>query len=56
MRDAYRASALPVAAGTTKGTNTMNMIYANTARFDTGRALTEDEMHRLAPSIFGASA
>lgn len=30
----------------------MNMIYANTARFDTGRALTEDEMRRMAPSIF----
>lgn len=27
-------------------------VYTNTARFDTGRALTEDEMRRLAPSIF----
>lgn len=27
-------------------------IYTNTARFDTGRALTEDEMRRMAPSIF----
>jgi hypothetical protein len=27
-------------------------IYTSTARFDTGRALTEDEMHRMAPSIF----
>jgi hypothetical protein len=31
-------------------------IYSNTARFDTGRALTEDEMRRLAPSIFATSA
>jgi hypothetical protein len=27
-------------------------IYTNTARFDTARALTEDEMFRIAPSIF----
>jgi len=27
-------------------------IYTNTARFDTGRALTEDELFKLAPSIF----
>jgi hypothetical protein len=27
-------------------------VYTNTARFDTGRALTEDEMRRMAPSIF----
>lgn len=27
-------------------------IYTQTARFDTGRAMTEDEMHRIAPSIF----
>lgn len=36
-------------------------IYTNTARFDTarfdtGRALTEDEMFRLAPSIFATQA
>lgn len=31
-------------------------IYTQTARFDTGRALTEDEMHRLAPSIFAEAA
>lgn len=31
-------------------------IYANTARFDTGRALTEDEMRRVAPSIFATTA
>jgi hypothetical protein len=31
-------------------------IYTNTARFDTGRALTEDEMRRIAPSIFATSA
>lgn len=31
-------------------------IYATTARFDTGRALTEDEMRRLAPSIFATAA
>lgn len=30
----------------------MNMIYTNTARFDTGRALTEDELRRMAPSVF----
>lgn len=34
----------------------MNMIYTSTARFDTGRALTEDELHRLAPSIFATEA
>ncbi len=36
----------------------MNMIYApNTARFDhTARSLTEDEMRRLAPSIFAVEA
>jgi hypothetical protein len=27
-------------------------IYTNTARFDSARALTEDELHRMAPSIF----
>lgn len=31
-------------------------IYAKTARFDTGRALTEDEMRGIAPSIFATSA
>ncbi|QHG74452.1 DUF932 domain-containing protein [Ensifer adhaerens] len=31
-------------------------IYAKTARFDTGRALTEDEMRGFAPSIFATSA
>lgn len=31
-------------------------IYTQTARFDTGRALTEDELHRLAPSIFATDA
>jgi hypothetical protein len=31
-------------------------MYTQTARFDTGRALTEDEMHRMAPSIFATSA
>jgi hypothetical protein len=30
----------------------MDTIYAKTARFDTGRALTEDEMRKAAPSIF----
>lgn len=36
----------------------MNMtpIYTQTARFDTARALTEDEMRSLAPSIFAVSA
>jgi hypothetical protein len=37
----------------------MNMqgnVYAQTARFDTGRALSEDEMRRMAPSIFATSA
>lgn len=33
----------------------MNMLYTNTARFDTGRALTEDEMRKLAPSIFAVA-
>lgn len=27
-------------------------LYSNTARFDTGRALTEDQMRTIAPSIF----
>jgi hypothetical protein len=31
-------------------------IYTNTARFDTGRELTEIEMRKLAPSIFATSA
>lgn len=31
-------------------------IYTSTARFDTGRALTEDEMRKAAPSIFATSA
>ena len=37
----------------------MNMqgnVYAQTARFDTGRALSEDEMRQIAPSIFATSA
>jgi ribosomal protein L30/L7E len=31
-------------------------VYTNTARFDTGRALTESEMFRIAPSIFATQA
>lgn len=31
-------------------------IYTQTARFDTGRALTEDELFRIAPSIFAETA
>lgn len=31
-------------------------IYTPTARFDTGRALTESELHRAAPSIFATAA
>lgn len=31
-------------------------VYTQTARFDTGRALTEDEMFKLAPSIFATTA
>lgn len=31
-------------------------IYTETARFDTGRAMTEDEMRRIAPSIFATAA
>lgn len=31
-------------------------VYTSTARFDTGRAMTEDEMRRVAPSIFATSA
>jgi len=33
----------------------MNM-YSNTARFDTGCALTEDELYKLAPSVFATTA
>src|SRR6476620_4231194 len=31
-------------------------IYTNTARFDTGRALTEDELYKAAPSVFATTA
>lgn len=31
-------------------------VYTPTARFDTGRAMTEDEMRRVAPSIFATTA
>jgi hypothetical protein len=31
-------------------------IYTNTARFDTGRAMTEQELFRAAPSIFATEA
>jgi len=31
-------------------------IYTNTARFDTGRALTESELFKLAPSVFATTA
>ncbi|MCD2175955.1 DUF932 domain-containing protein [Rhizobium sp. C4] len=31
-------------------------VYTQTARFDTGRAMTEDEMRRIAPSIFATVA
>lgn len=31
-------------------------IYSSTARFDTGRALTEDELRQLAPSVFAVTA
>lgn len=33
-----------------------NQIYTKTARFDTGRPMTEDELRRAAPSIFARSA
>ncbi|OKP64455.1 phosphoribosylamine--glycine ligase [Ensifer adhaerens] len=31
-------------------------IYTNTARFDTGRAMSEDELRAVAPSIFATTA
>ncbi len=31
-------------------------VYTHTARFDTGRAMTEDELRRAAPSIFAMTA
>lgn len=31
-------------------------IYTQTARFDTGRALTEDELFKIAPSVFATTA
>jgi Domain of unknown function (DUF932) len=31
-------------------------IYSQTARFDSGRALTEDELRRFAPSVFATTA
>jgi hypothetical protein len=36
--------------------NTINTVYSKTARFDTGRSLTEDELRKLAPSIFATEA
>lgn len=33
----------------------MNILYTNTARFDTGRSLTETEMRQMAPSIFAVA-
>jgi len=36
--------------------NMINTMYSQTARFDTGRALTEDELRKLAPSIFATQA
>lgn len=33
-----------------------NTVYAKTARFDSARALTEDEMRKIAPSIFALTA
>jgi len=30
----------------------MNMLYSKSARFDTGHALTEDELFKLVPSVF----
>lgn len=36
--------------------NMHNSVYANTARFDAPRALSEDQMRRLAPSIFAIQA
>lgn len=32
------------------------MLYENTARFDTGRALTESELHSRVPSVFATTA
>ena len=34
----------------------INRTYGQTARFDTGRALTEDELRKLAPSVFAVDA
>jgi hypothetical protein len=34
----------------------INQTYGKTARFDTGRALTEDELFKLAPSVFATTA
>lgn len=31
-------------------------VYAHTARFDSGRTMTEDEMRKVAPSIFAVTA
>jgi Domain of unknown function (DUF932) len=36
--------------------NMHNNVYAQSARFDTARALTEDELRRLAPSVFATEA
>jgi hypothetical protein len=31
-------------------------VYTHTARFDTARALTEEELRKAAPSIFATAA
>jgi hypothetical protein len=36
--------------------NMINTTYGQSARFDTARALTEDELRKLAPSIFATEA
>src|ERR1035437_8883572 len=40
---------------TTRKKTTMT-VYAQSARFDTGRAMTEDELRRAAPSVFATTA
>jgi hypothetical protein len=52
MLSATREDSFALMESATLEVSKMDMIYAKTARFDTARALTEDEMRKAAPSIF----
>lgn len=52
----FQTSAQFRADGTQLGKLTTMTIYTDTARFDTGRAMTEDEIRAVAPSVFATTA